>query len=67
MSIKRLHTSKQLFVVSQGYEYLRVVPYSLLQYGERALTDLVLFEGTQLRLVELRLGDMRKLAGDASV
>ena len=61
MSIKRLHTSEQLFVVPQGDEYLRVVPYSLLQHGERALADLVLLEGTQLRLIELRLGDMHVL------
>lgn len=35
-----------------------MVPYSLLQHGERSLADLVLLEGTQLRFVELRLGDM---------
>lgn len=58
MSVKRLHTSEQLFVVPEGYEYLRVVSYSLLQHGERSLADLVLLEGTQLRFVELRLGDM---------
>ena len=58
MSIERLHTSQQLFVVPQGDEYLRMVPYGLLQHGERSLANLVLLESPQLCLIEFRLWDM---------
>ena len=38
-----------------------MIPDSLLEDRQRALADLVLLEGTQLRLIELRLGDMHVL------
>ena len=56
--VKRLHARKQLFVVPQGDEHLRVIPDGLLEDGQGALADLVLLERTQLSLVELGLGNV---------
>jgi hypothetical protein len=43
MSIKGFYASKELLVVAEGDENLGVVPHGLLQDGEWALADLMLF------------------------
>lgn len=45
VSVKSLHASKQLFVVSEGDENLRMIPYGLLKYGEGSLADFMFLEG----------------------
>lgn len=58
MPVKGLYTRQQLFVVSKRDEDLSMVSYRLLENGERALTDLMLLQLSQLGLVELRFWDV---------
>jgi hypothetical protein len=54
MSVKCFYTGKKLLVVSKRNEDLSVVSDGLLQYGERALADLVLLQRAKLRLIQFR-------------
>lgn len=56
--IKCLDSRQQFFVVSEGYEDLRVVSDGLLQHRKRPLADFMFFQCPQLRLVKLGLWDM---------
>lgn len=51
MSVKRLDTSKQLFIVSQRNQDLRVIPDSLLQNRQRSLGNFVFLELAELCLI----------------
>jgi len=51
MSIECLDTRKQFFVVSKGDKNLRVIPHCLLKDGQGSLTDFMLFQLAELRLI----------------
>ena len=68
MPIKCLDTCKKFFIIPQRDKDLSMIPHGLLEDGERALADLVLFERTELSLVELRFWDVHVLtASNTSV
>lgn len=58
MAVKSFYTREELFVVAKGDEDLGVVADGLLEDGEGALGDFVLFELANLGLVQLGFGDV---------
>lgn len=66
MLVKCLDASKQLLVVAQSNENLRVIPNRALQYAQWALRDLKLFLELDLLFIQLGIGCIEKLGHGCS-
>lgn len=62
MAIEGLDAGEELLVVAEGDKDLGMVTHGLLEDGEGALRDFVLFQLADLGLVQLGLGDIDVLA-----
>ena len=62
MTVESFNSCKELFVVSECNEDLGVVSNGLLEDGKGALGDFVLFEFSDLGLVQFGLWDVDVLA-----